>query len=141
MMWLAFSIPRNFHVLFAEKTDELSKEMSTVNGIRSIGSVEVIMGHIFFRIISLPFSNTYEVQQVLSNRYACACNIHYIQTQILFQLQLYHVKWSVSVELIRRFLVLSGYIFGRQFMQLQKYVKIEPTFKNFSFALLGRFIR
>lgn len=79
-MWLAFSIPRNFHVLFAEKTDELSKEMSTVNGIRSIGSVEVIMGHIFFRIISLPFSNTYEVQQVLSNRYACACNIHYIHT-------------------------------------------------------------
>lgn len=73
-MWLAFSIPRNLHVLFAEKTDELSKEMSTVNGIRSIGSVEVLIAHVFFRIFSLPFSNTYAVQQVHSIRYASACN-------------------------------------------------------------------
>ncbi|XP_063697877.1 nose resistant to fluoxetine protein 6-like [Culicoides brevitarsis] len=116
---LAFSIPRNWYRLKARPKSQEARDLRYIQGLRSITTVIIIIGHVTI---------VYAMGPIVNTEY--------------FEGQFYHIWeafYTSGMNVVQTFIAISGFLMGVQFFDLTE--KKKFNFNYFWIAIIYRYIR
>ncbi|XP_053674398.1 nose resistant to fluoxetine protein 6-like [Anopheles nili] len=121
MIWVSFSIQRNWYRLTSRSHDEMSKKLRFFQAVRFITMMLVIFGHATLLIAITPITNAEKLEQIMHN----------IGSMIL----------TNGVQITQTFLAMSGTLLTIQFLDYAEKRNGRVNFFYVPIAIMYRYIR